>query len=102
MADNNDKPDKPTPDVPGVGVPAAAGATPPDAGGSAGADAEKATLVDQAKARVAAVKESLDEKATASPTAAPAGPGAPRPPVKKKDEVHRMADANKAFAHYRF
>lgn len=22
--------------------------------------------------------------------------------VKKKDEVHRMADANKAFAHYRF
>jgi small subunit ribosomal protein S7 len=22
--------------------------------------------------------------------------------VKKKDEVHRMAEANKAFAHYRF
>jgi len=22
--------------------------------------------------------------------------------VKKKDDVHRMAEANKAFAHYRF
>lgn len=22
--------------------------------------------------------------------------------VKKRDEVHRMADANKAFAHFRF
>jgi small subunit ribosomal protein S7 len=22
--------------------------------------------------------------------------------VKKKEDVHRMADANKAFAHYRF
>jgi small subunit ribosomal protein S7 len=22
--------------------------------------------------------------------------------VKKRDDVHRMADANKAFAHYRF
>lgn len=24
------------------------------------------------------------------------------PSVKKKDDTHRMADANRAFAHYRF
>ena len=41
MADDNDKPDNPIPDAPGVGE-------------ASGADAEKAAMVDQAKARVAA------------------------------------------------
>lgn len=81
MADDNDKPDKPTPDPTGEVVPG-------------GADAEKAALVDQAKARVAAVKESLDEKAAATPTATPAGPGAPKAPVKKKEEGAKPSDAS--------
>ena len=58
----------------------------PDAGQLAGADAEKAAMVEQAKSRVAAVKESLSEKART-----PAG--APKPPVKKKDEGPKPTDA---------
>lgn len=59
----------------------------PDAGQLAGADAEKAAMVEQAKTRVAAVKESLGEK--------PAEPavGAPKAPVKKKDEGPKPIDA---------
>ena len=98
MADDNDKPDKPAPDAPGVEVPADVTGTPtpsaiPDAGG---ADAEKAAMVDEAKARVAAVKESLGEKAAAAatPTATPAAPGAPRAPVKKKEEGAKPSDAS--------
>jgi NADH-quinone oxidoreductase subunit C len=53
----------------------------------AGADAEKAAMVEQAKSRVAAVKESL---ATDKPAAAP---GAPKPPVKKKEEGPKPTDA---------
>ena len=49
----------------------------PDAGQLASADDEKSAMVEQAKSRVAAVKESLSEKA-------PAPAGAPKPPVKKK------------------
>jgi len=61
----------------------------PDAGELAGADAEKTAMVEQAKSRVAAVKESLAEKATpAAPT-----PGAPKAPVKKKDEGPKPIDA---------
>ena len=52
----------------------------PPAGELAGADAEKAAMVEQAKSRVAAVKESL--------AAQPAEPGAPKPPVKKKELPH--------------
>ena len=97
MADDNDKPDKPAADAPGVVVPADSTGTPPpaaipDAGGGAGADAEKAAMVDQAKARVAAVKESLGEKAAAQSTAA--APGAPKPPVKKKEEGPKPVDAS--------
>ncbi|HKR60878.1 MAG TPA: NADH-quinone oxidoreductase subunit C [Pyrinomonadaceae bacterium] len=58
----------------------------PAAGELAGADAEKAAMVEQAKTRVAAVKESLGEKADAAP-------GAPKPPVKKKDEGPKPIDA---------
>jgi NADH-quinone oxidoreductase subunit C len=57
----------------------------PSAGELAGADAEKAAMVEQAKSRVAAVKESL---------ATPAAPGAPKPPVKKKEEGPKPADAS--------
>ena len=60
----------------------------PDAGQLAGADAEKAAMVEQAKTRVAAVKESLSEKPAPEPAA-----GAPKAPVKKKDEGPRPIDA---------
>jgi NADH-quinone oxidoreductase subunit C len=54
----------------------------------AGADAEKAAMVEQAKSRVAAVKESL---AADKPAAAA---GAPKPPVKKKEEGPKPTDAS--------
>lgn len=105
MADDNDKLNEPLEgpkDAPGVTVPADAVGTPPpsaipDAGEAAGADAEKAAMVEQAKSRVAAVKESLAEKA-AQPVAGapgPAGaPGTPKPPVKKKEEGPKPTDAS--------
>lgn len=101
MADDNDKPDELKEQPPGVVTPPDVAGTPPpsaipDAGQLAGADAEKAAMVEQAKSRVAAVKESLDEKA-ASPQAAgttSAAPGAPRPPVKKKEEGPKPIDAS--------
>ena len=58
----------------------------PPAGELAGADAEKAAMVEQAKSRVAAVKEGL----AAQPPAA----GAPKPPVKKKEEGPKPTDAS--------
>lgn len=61
----------------------------PDAGELAGADAEKSAMVEQAKSRVAAVKDSLAEK---SAPPAPA-PGAPKAPVKKKEEGPKPIDA---------
>jgi NADH-quinone oxidoreductase subunit C len=60
----------------------------PPTGELAGADAEKAAMVEQAKSRVAAVKESL---AADKP---PAEPGAPKPPVKKKEEGPKPTDAS--------
>src|SRR5215211_8160416 len=73
------------------GSPADSSGTPspfsiPPAGELAGADAEKAAMVEQAKSRVAAVKESLAEQPTAA--------GAPKPPVKKKEEGPKPADAS--------
>jgi len=108
MADDNDKPEEPTADAPGVVVPADATGTPPpsaipDAGEAASADAEKAAMVEQAKSRVAAVKESLGEKAAAQPPKsaatpaagdASAAPGAPKAPVKKKEEGPKPVDAS--------
>jgi NADH-quinone oxidoreductase subunit C len=99
MFDDEDKPEQPASDAPGVVVPADSGGTPPastipDAGEVAGADAEKAAMVEQAKSRVAAVKESLAaDKAAAVPGATPA-PGAPKPPVKKKEEGPKPVDAS--------
>jgi NADH-quinone oxidoreductase subunit C len=101
MADDNDKPDEPISKAPGVVVPADATGTPPpaanpEAGESAGADAEKAAMVEQAKSRVAAVKESLGEQAASAESSAstPAVPGAPKAPVKKKEEGAKPADAS--------
>lgn len=97
MADDNDKPEEPKPEAPGVVVPADAAGTPPpipEAGEAAGADAEKAAMVEQAKSRVAAVKESLGEKAAVPSTSAPATPGAPKAPVKKKEEGAKPVDAS--------
>jgi len=58
----------------------------PSAGELAGADAEKAAMVEQAKSRVAAVKESLAGQ--------PAEPGVPKPPVKKKEEGPKPTEAS--------
>ncbi|HET6646813.1 MAG TPA: NADH-quinone oxidoreductase subunit C [Pyrinomonadaceae bacterium] len=63
----------------------------PPAGVLAGADAEKAAMVEQAKSRVAAVKESLGEKAPATPATATS---APKAPVKKKEEGPKAVDAS--------
>jgi len=102
MADDYDKPDEPAANVPGVVVPADAAGTPPpsaipDAGEVAGADEEKAAMVEQAKSRVAAVKESLAEKAAQPVSGAPGAavtPGTPKPPVKKKEEGPKPVDAS--------
>jgi NADH-quinone oxidoreductase subunit C len=54
-------------------------------------------MVEQAKSRVAAVKESLGEKAASQPPAgspSAAAPGAPRAPVKKKEEGPKPTDAS--------
>jgi NADH-quinone oxidoreductase subunit C len=99
MADENNKPEKPElrdeADVPGVVTPSDETGTPPTAsippaGELAGADAEKSAMVEQAKARVAAVKENLADKAAAAPPAA----GAPKAPVKKKEEGPKPTDAS--------
>ena len=58
----------------------------PSAGELAGADAEKSAMVEQAKSRVAAVKESLAEKTETAATA-------PKAPVKKKEEGPKPVDA---------
>jgi NADH-quinone oxidoreductase subunit C len=80
-------------DAPGPGD--TAGTPPPEAippaGALAGADAEKAAMVEQAKTRVAAVKESLSEKIPAQPATAT---GAPKAPVKKKEEGPKPIDAS--------
>jgi NADH-quinone oxidoreductase subunit C len=74
------------------GSPADSSGTPspssiPPAGELAGADAEKAAMVEQAKSRVAAVKDSLAAEQ-------PAAPGTPKPPVKKKEEGPKPTDAS--------
>jgi NADH-quinone oxidoreductase subunit C len=102
MADDDKKPDELTQKPPGVVTPADSTGTPPatsipDAGELAGADAEKAAMVEQAKSRVAAVKESLGEKAAGQPADVPSSaavPGAPKPPVKKKEEGPKPTDAS--------
>src|SRR5919106_5606809 len=90
MSEDTKKPGSEEPTKPGVSDSEASGTPPPSAippaGELAGADAEKAAMVEQAKSRVAAVKESLAEQ--------PAAPGAPKPPVKKKEEGPKPTDAS--------
>ena len=89
MSEDTKQPGSEEPTSPGVSDAETSGTPPPSAipsaGTLAGADAEKASMVEQAKARVAAVKDSLatDQAAT----------GAPKPPVKKKDEGPKPTDA---------
>src|SRR4029078_12979072 len=90
MSDDTKQPGSEEPMRPD-GSPADTSGTPspsaiPPAGELAGADAEKAAMVEQAKSRVAAVKESLAEQ--------PAAAGAPKPPVKKKEEGTKPTDAS--------
>lgn len=90
MSEDTKQPGSEEPTKPGVSDSEASGTPPPSAippaGTLAGADAEKASMVEQAKSRVAAVKESLAEQAGA--------PGAPKPPVKKKEEGPKPTDAS--------
>src|SRR5829696_4709535 len=89
MSEDTKQPGSEEPILPGVSDAETSGTPPPSvippAGTLAGADAEKASMVEQAKARVAAVKDSLAADAAA--------PGAPKPPVKKKDEGPKPTDA---------
>src|ERR1044072_8589359 len=89
MSEDTKQPGSEEPVSPGVSDAEASGTPPPSAippaGTLAGADAEKASMVEQAKARVAAVKDSLATGAAA--------PGTPKPPVKKKDEGPKPTDA---------
>ena len=85
MSEDPKQPGSEEPTPPGVSSEAPGTPPPsaiPPAGTLAGADAEKASMVEQAKARVAAVKDSLA-----------ADQGAPKPPVKKKDEGPKPTDA---------
>jgi len=86
MSEDTKQPGSEEPTQPGVSDAEASGTPPPSAippaGTLAGADAEKASMVEQAKARVAAVKDSLA-----------ADQAAPKPPVKKKDEGPKPTDA---------
>ena len=89
MSEDTKQPGSEEPTKPGVSDSETSGTPPPSAippaGTLAGADAEKASMVEQAKSRVAAVKESLADQA--------ATPGAPKPPVKKKEEGPKPTDA---------
>lgn len=82
-ADQSDQPEEQS-----SGTPPAS--TIPSAGVLAGADEEKAAMVEQAKSRVAAVKESLGEKPPPQPGTAT---DAPKAPVKKKEEGAKPVDA---------
>ena len=89
MSEDPKQPGSEEPTPPGVSDEASGTPPPsaiPPAGVLAGADAEKASMVEQAKARVAAVKDSLAANQAAAP-------GAPKPPVKKKDEGPKPTDA---------
>lgn len=90
MSEDTKQPGSEEPTPPGVSDAEASGTPPPEAippaGTLAGADEEKAAMVEQAKSRVAAVKESLAEQ--------PAPAGAPKPPVKKKEEGPKPTDAS--------
>ena len=90
MSEDTKQPGSEGPTTPDGTISDSSGTPPPSAippaGELAGADAEKAAMVEQAKSRVAAVKESLQDQ--------PAAAGAPKPPVKKKEEGPKPTDAS--------
>ena len=90
MSEDTKQPGSEGPTTPDGTISDSSGTPPPSAippaGELAGADAEKAAMVEQAKSRVAAVKESLAGQ--------PAEPGVPKPPVKKKEEGPKPTDAS--------
>jgi len=90
MAEDTKQPGSPEPSEPDAKPTDSSGTPPsslPPSGTVAGADAEKAAIIEQAKTRVAAVKDSLT-------TPAAAAGGTPKPPVKKKDEGPKPTDAS--------
>jgi NADH-quinone oxidoreductase subunit C len=93
MSEDTKQPDKAGPVTPDDAKADSSGTPPaspiPSAGTLSSADAEKSQLVEQAKDRVAAVKESL-----AAQPSDPTSPGTPKPPVKKKDEGPKPTDAS--------
>ncbi|MBA3766645.1 MAG: NADH-quinone oxidoreductase subunit C [Acidobacteria bacterium] len=89
---------------PGTPPGAEAGSLPPPPGGASPvvgapsaspsqADAEKAAKIAEAKARVAAAKQAAGDKPPAQPGVAGAAAGAPKAPVKKKEEGPKPTDA---------
>lgn len=95
MEDEKNEPGSKPPAQPDASPQTEPSGTPPresisPAGVLAGADAEKAAMVEQAKTRIAAVKESLSNQPSSE---APAATGAPKPPVKKKEEGPKPIDA---------
>lgn len=86
MADDTKQPGSPEPSESDATTTDSSVTPPSSAVPTAGADAEKAAIVEAAKTRVAAVKESL------TPPAAPSE-GAPKAPVKKKEEGPKPTDA---------
>lgn len=90
MAEDTKQPGSPEPSEPDAKPTDSSGTPPssiPPAGTVAGADAEKAAIIEQAKSRVAAAKDSLT-------TPAATAEGTPKPPVKKKDEGPKPTDAS--------
>jgi NADH-quinone oxidoreductase subunit C len=85
MPEDTKQPGSPEPSQPDA-KPTDSSGKPPSAT-PAGSDAEKAAIIEQAKSRVAAAKDSLTQPA------APAE-GTPKPPVKKKDEGPKPTDAS--------
>ena len=87
MAEDTKQPGSEEPTTPDASVSDSSGkpssSATPSTAAPGGADAEKAAIVEQAKARVAAAKDAL-----------PAAEGTPKPPVKKKDEGPKPTDAS--------
>jgi NADH-quinone oxidoreductase subunit C len=84
MSEDTKQPESPSPTEPEAKQTEPSGAPPPATVPSA-SDAEKASIVEQAKSRVAAAKESLSGTPPAGET--------PKAPVKKKEEGPKPTDA---------
>jgi NADH-quinone oxidoreductase subunit C len=72
----------------------AGGAQPPGGASPATSDAEKAAKIAEAKAKAAAIKIAASEKAASAAPAAGVAAGAPKAPIKKKEEAPTPKDAS--------